>query len=128
MLLRAHIERCLIHVIVDRDMLRHVLAERPKISKVDKPDKPPSFSAMPPLPRRTGGGKRKPWMQQQWVAAPAKRVRNGECWDWVEGRCTSRLCRFKHECANCGDKSDHAAVCPRQLKAAVVCLWRSLGA
>eukprot|EP00439_Symbiodinium_sp_Y106_P083180 s572_g23.t1 len=42
------------HVIVDRDMLRHVLVERPKIGKVDKPDKPPSFSALPPLHGTSG--------------------------------------------------------------------------
>ena len=73
------------HVIVDRDMLRHVLVERPKISKVDKPDKPPSPSGLPPLLRRPGNGKWKPLDAVAAGRVPAKRMRNGECWDGLKG-------------------------------------------
>ena len=72
---------------------------------------PPAPSGLPPLPRKAEG-KRQLGSAGAGRQAP-KRVRNGQCWLWVEGRCANRNCRFKHECAVCGDKTHHAAVCPR---------------
>ena len=88
------------YIVVDRDMLRHVLIERPKVLKAER------------VPRRTGG-KRQLGSAGLGRQAP-KRVRNGECWLWVDGKCANPNCRFKHEYAVCGDKSHHAAVCPQQ--------------
>ena len=102
------------HVVVDRDMLRHVLIERPKVPKLEK-EKPlatPTPSGLPPLPRKTDSKRLQ--LSQGPGRLPTKRVRNGECWLWVEGKCSNRSCRFKHECAICGDRSHHSALCPQQ--------------
>ena len=109
------LDDALSHVVVDRDMLRHVLVERPRLAKADKEKvatPPPPPTTLPPLPRRPGTQRRKSSLGAKGVAS--KRLRNGECWDWVEGRCVSKFCRFKHECAVCGDVKHHAAICPKQ--------------
>ena len=110
------LDDALSHVVVDRDMLRHVLVERPKAVSVkaekEKPIAPLPSAGLPPLPRKSDS-KRQP-SNLGGGRQTAKRRRNGECWLWVEGKCSNRACRFKHECALCGDKSHHAAVCPKQ--------------
>ena len=108
------LDDALTNVVVDRDMLRHVLVERPKVLKAEREKAqvppPPSPPGLPPLPRKTEG------KRQLGSAALGrqKRVRNGECWLWVDGKCVNRNCRFKHACAVCGDKSHHAAECQQQ--------------
>ncbi|CAE7731791.1 unnamed protein product, partial [Symbiodinium pilosum] len=105
------LDDALSHVVVDRDMLRHVLVERPRLAKADKEKvatPPPPPTTLPPLPRRPGTQRRKSSLGAKGAAS--KRLRNGECRDWVEGRCVSKFCRFKHECAVCGDVKHHAGI------------------
>ena len=80
------------HVTVDRDMLRHLLVEKPKVN-ARPPLKRPTPPAVPKLPGKE------------------KRPRNGECWGWREGRCSNPLCKFKRECAKCGSKNHHSGEC-----------------
>lgn len=84
------------HVSMDRDLLRHLLVEKPKVS------------SRPPLKRPAPfpGGKTRPDKPDK-----DKRPRNGECWGWREGRCTNSSCKFKHECAKCGSKNHHSGEC-----------------
>ena len=94
-------------------MLRHVLVERPKVVKAEK-EKPfvPLPSAGLPRLLRKSDSKRQP-SNFGGGRSTAKRLRNGECWLWVEGKCPNRACRFKHECALCRDKSHHARGVPQ---------------
>ena len=105
------LDDALTNIVVDMDMLRHVPVERPKILKAEREKAqvrpPPTPSGLSPLPRKTES-------KRQLGSAGLghqKRVRNGECWLWVDGKCANRQCRFKHACAVCGDKSHHAAEC-----------------
>ena len=53
------LDDALTNIVVDRDMLRHVLVERPKILKAEREKAqvpaPPMLSGLPPLPRKTEG-------------------------------------------------------------------------
>ena len=101
------LDDALSHVVVDRDMLRHVLVvSGPRLSASRQTKR----NRLPLLPRKSDS-KRQP-SNLGGGRQTAKRLRNGECWLWVEGKCSNRACRFMHECALCGDKSHHAAVCP----------------
>ena len=76
------LDDALSHVVVDRDMLRHVLVERPKLAKADKEKvatPPPPPTTLPPLPHRPGTQRHKSSLDAKGAAS--KRLRNGECWD-----------------------------------------------
>lgn len=81
-------------VVMDRDMLRQLLFPRPK-STLKPRDREP-------LKRSRPVEKPKP---------DTKKVRNGECFNWHEGKCKSRACKFQHACAQCGSEKHHAAQC-----------------
>ena len=88
------------HVAVERDMLRLLLIERPKVPKVtwQRPDiKRPSGTW-----KREGGA---------GASAGLKRRRAGECWAWVDGRCKDRNCSYKHARAICGSPDHHSEQC-----------------
>eukprot|EP00439_Symbiodinium_sp_Y106_P054492 s1170_g7.t1 len=82
------LDKALTNIVVDKDMLRHVFVdiERPKILKAERVKTqvlpPPTPSGLPPLPRKIEG-------KRQLGSAGLgreKRVRNGECWLWVDAQ------------------------------------------
>ena len=57
------------------------------------------------------GVRGRPELPQKWVAGPnsdgvsSKRPRTGECFDWIDGKCEKKFCKWMHHCAQCGSTS-----------------------
>ena len=86
------------HVVVERDMLRLLLIERPKVAQAtwQRPD--PRLSAAPK--KREGG-----------AGCGLKRRRSGESWAWLDGRCKDRNCPCKHARTICSSPDHHSEQC-----------------
>ena len=73
----ATMDNALRQVVVERDMLRNLLGPQPKAWKAEKADASQTKGKKGHEP----DGRSLP---------PVKRVRNGECWRWLDGKCKSR--------------------------------------
>ena len=103
----ATLDDAITSVVVDRDMLRHLLVARPKMPKAVKT---PRKEESTPLKRRLAPfGKD---ARQQTTKKP----RSGECFDWMDGKCRDPNCRWKHECARCGDRRHDSRSCTKDVK------------
>ncbi|CAK9018421.1 Protein lap1 [Durusdinium trenchii] len=86
----ASLDDAIATVVMDRDMLRQLLFLRPKLTLKPRDREP--------LKRSRPVEKPKP---------DTKKVRNGECFNWHEGKCKSRACKFQHACAQCVSEKHH---------------------
>ena len=75
--------------LAERDMLRNLLGPQPKAWKAEKADASQT--------KGKGKGKKRHEPDERSLP-PVKRVRNGECWRWLEGKCKEGAkCRFRHD-------------------------------
>ena len=85
----ATMDNALHQVVVERDMLRSLLGPQPKAWKAEKADASQT--------KGKGKGKKRHEPDERSLP-PVKRVRNGECWRWLEGKCKEGAkCRFRHD-------------------------------
>ena len=80
------------NVAVDRDLLRHLLVEKPRVPKLSV-----AKWEREPLKRKKGA---KPEADSG--------AGMGECFLWRQGKCKRAVCKFNHACGLCG-AIDHCA-------------------
>lgn len=105
-------------VSVERDILRHLLVSVPKPMRSDRPKgegkgtgkgKPLKRNGLPdgPAENMSRPKRRLP------LPPASKKPRSGECFAWMDGRCSDPNCRFKHVCASCGSSQHDSRSCPQ---------------
>ena len=86
-------------VVTDRDMLRHLMMPRPKVSK-------PLVDREPLQRKRKGNGTANKEVEEEL----------GVCFAWAKGKCKRKNCRWRHPaCTICGKPERHTSMCTEQV-------------
>ena len=91
----AKLDDAISTVVLDRDMLRHLLAPRPK------------------LPTLLNSGAKRGRDVNDRKGNKQKKPRTGECHKAMEGKCRDENCPCSHKCALCNSRKHFSTACPK---------------